>query len=163
MAKTMTLLLSMIIILLNFADIPLSKVGLSVGCAVYNRFIFQFFHVNALHLILNLWCYLSMVFLRKISLLSIIVGFMCGATIPINTMYRLGLYELSYTSVGLSALCYFLFGRVSLQVSNKLHYFSWVAIYIAIGFAIPSSSGFVHLYNFVCGLVIAIIKYRSNG
>lgn len=150
--KTTGLLIVAYILLSSMIYVPdWSVVGVSIGCDFLQRIGYSFFHASFLHAAINAWCFVSILFLYKVTWLRIIVAYAIAVSVPD--------FVLSSTpTVGLSAVCFVLLGSITFQVKRKLYYNVCMALYIAIGFLFPLVNGWLHLYSYVAGLIVGFIN-----
>lgn len=133
-----------------------TRVGIFVNCNLFNRWIFHFFHASAFHAIINSWCLLAVVFSCNLSLRHFFTAYFIAALAPDIVLSHI-------PTVGLSAICYALFGLLTWQVRNKLHFASCSLIYIAAGLAAnlilpaPAVNVYIHLYSYLAGLVVGLL------
>lgn len=134
-------------------------VGLYRGCSMIGRCVYHIFHASIWHALLNLWCFLSIVFIYHVRWLRIIAAYIMAASVP-------SLLLSDTPVVGLSAVCYALLGLHFSSVSSgrRIPYLIHIALYLCVGFILPAVSGFVHLYCFVFGLLMALLNtpYRCS-
>lgn len=118
------------------------------GCAFRNRFLYHFFHVSAIHCLMNVWCLLAVAFTFNIAVSDIVVAFVCASFTPIMW---------DEPTVGLSGICFVLLGRFSYLVEHKVYYHSYMAAFILLGMLIPSVNGIIHLYCYIAGLLYGLL------
>lgn len=159
-AKTASLALSAGVIILYFCGIDIEQYGICVESSFLQRVSFHFFHASLLHALMNVWVFLSVVFLFDISLASIITAFAIGSLFPCDSMYSIwpSMESLLLPTVGLSGVCYALMGRVAFMVQRKLYYQLWLWFYIGIGFLFPNVNAWIHLYCFLAGIGIGFLN-----
>lgn len=155
-----------VVIVLRLLAVPSTEVGLYVGAPWWHRLTYQFFHAGWIHLAVNCWALLCIVFLYEIDLkmllgaLAAAASFPCGLLAPLYSTPML-------TTIGLSGMCYALLGRYSFGVKRKLYYQLWWAFFIGIGFFFPSVNAILHLYCYLCGLLLALLNkpftYEERG
>ena len=69
MEKVTTLIIAIVTVCLSFFSVwDWEVVGVYVGCDLYGRILYPFFHANLLHATLNAWCLLSIVFIYDIKI-----------------------------------------------------------------------------------------------
>lgn len=141
--KTAALVAVLIMIILHLFDIPVSAVGLSSESPAYTRFTYQFFHAGWLHLVVNMWALLTVVFYYRTNWLMIFVSYLISATVPASDI----------PAIGLSGMLFALYGFVSIQSSNKRLFHLWVAAFIAAGFFINGIGSFIHLHCYILSLL----------
>ena len=156
-AKTSALAMVAMAIILQLFSIPTGNVSLSIDAPWWHRLTYHFFHANILHLIVNCWALLCIVFIYNIQSPMLVSAFIIAALYPcesLNFLYPEGMLP----TIGLSGICYALLGRYSLSVERKLYYNLWWAFFIGIGFLSPYSNAWLHLYCYLCGVVIAALN-----
>lgn len=146
--------LSIIMSLLHIAD--WHSVGIYSHCPFYCRLIYPFFHANIFHALLNCWCFIAVVFIYDITILRLLIAYIIAVTFPIDFVSSLA--HSSSVTVGMSGVIYTLFGSISFNVERKLHYQSLMLFYVCIGFIMPGTNALIHLYCYICGLVIALLN-----
>lgn len=146
--------LSIVMSFLHIAD--WHTVGIYSHCPLYCRLIYPFFHANILHVLLNSWCLIALIFIYDITMLRIAIAYIIAVTFPIDSISDL-IHSTSVT-IGMSGMIYALFGSISFEVKNKLHYQSLMFFYICIGFVVPGANALIHLYCYLCGLIIALLN-----
>ena len=160
LSRTSALSLAAIVLLIYiFADVELSEVGIMQGVTFCNRLTYSVFHASFLHAFMNIWCLLSVVFMYRISLWSLLMAFAVAISFPVDTLHSiLPLYSLTIPSVGLSGVCFALMGRISFMVRRKWYYQAWLAFYIILGFIFPNTNGWLHLYCYLMGVFVAFLN-----
>lgn len=118
-------------------------IGWSAGSPAYTRFLYQFFHVSWLHVLLNSWAFVSVVFLCDFSLVKILLAYVASASMPAPEI----------STIGFSGVCFALFGMASFLSANKLRFHFWIAIYILIGWFFNANAT-LHLYCYLAGLLV---------
>ena len=157
-AQAASLLLVAAAIVLHCIPVPVSEVGLYPGAPFLHRLVYPLFHASWLHLVVNCWALLCVVFLYQITLPMMISSFVIAASYPIGALLFLYGGTVAPT-VGLSGLIYALLGRYSWLFScerkRRLFYHSWFAFFIGLGFFFPQSNAWLHLYCYLCGVILA--------
>lgn len=125
-------------------------VGVTDGCDIFQRLCYPFFHSSLLHAIANAWCFVSILFLYNVSWRRMAAAYVIAVTVPDFTLT-------SIPTVGLSAVCFALFGLIAFQVKRKLYYNGCMALYITLGFIFPLVNGWIHLYCYAAGLFVGFI------
>jgi membrane associated rhomboid family serine protease len=149
--KTAVLILTALLILFYLlADVG-KTIGLHAGCSWGCRLAYPFLHASLLHVLGNCWCLLSLVFIYDVSWLSLLLAYVVAITYP-------DAFLSSANIVGLSGCVFFLFGRVALQVQRKLYYQCCMLSFIGIGFLFTNVAGWLHLYCYAVGLVVALLN-----
>lgn len=128
-----------------------AEIGIYNGCNISCRMIYPFYHANLIHAALNIWCFLSIVFIYDISFWRLCIAYMAAISVPSIALF-------STPTVGLSGVVFALFGSISFEVERKTYYQLWMLIYIISGFLFPNTNVWIHLYCYIAGLVIAILN-----
>lgn len=118
------------------------------GAPFVNRFLYHFFHASFLHYAINAWCLLSIAFTFEITVADLVVGFLGASLIPVTWQTP---------TIGLSGLCFVLFGRFSYCVQKKLKYHSYIGACIALGLLMPGVNGIIHLFCYAVGLIYGLL------
>lgn len=151
--KSIALLLSIFLFGTSFIYIhDWYAVGIFPHCTLLQRLSYSFFHASFIHALINIWCFLSVIFLYNLSWHRLLVSYIIAAAAPDFVLPPV-------PTVGLSALCYALLGLVMFQVKRKLYFNIIVVIYISIGFLFPLVSAWLHLYSYIAGLFVGAITY----
>ena len=138
--KAFALILSIILIALSFLS---AHYGVFPHCPVQNRFLYSFFHINFLHSLVNVWCFLQIVFLYDISFRYVLLSYIVAVIYPVNLLSLL--IPITLPTVGFSAICFCLMGIISWSVKKKVFYHAWVFLFIFIGLLFPVSNFILHL------------------
>lgn len=172
-AKTAALVLTAVImsisIICSLNGYAVDNVGISKDTSVIARFAYSFFHASVVHALLNCWCLLSVVFIYNIPLSYIAIAYIIAVTYPVGTLCALlGNGAAPVPTVGLSAVCFALFGMVAFKVKRKLYFHTWVLSFIAVGFILPylcslcglsvaTPDNILHIYCYVAGLIVGFL------
>lgn len=148
-AKIISLLISIFIVYIYIADCLAD--GIYAGCRLSCRFLYPFYHANLLHVALNVWCFLSVIFMYDISLFRLTLAYIIAISIPSFCLSDI-------PTVGLSGVVYALFGSISFEVQRKVYYQLWMFAYIILGFLSHNTNGWVHLYCYTAGVIIALLN-----
>lgn len=149
--KTSGLLISISAVVASLIFVPdWTFVGVWSGCGIVQRLCYSLFHASLLHAVLNAWCFLSVVFLYKIKMWQLIIAYTIAVSVPDFVL-------LTIPTVGLSAVCFALFGIIAFQVKRKIYYNVYMAAYITIGLIFPQVNGWLHLYSYVAGLLVGFL------
>lgn len=156
--KIAALVVGVGLILLSFVGISnIQSIAICSGCGLIPRLLYPFFHVNLLHVLLNVWCLLSLVFMYDITWRRLLVSYLVAATIPVDTLGTF-LSSMNTPTIGLSGIVYFLFATISFEVVRKYYYQSWMVFYLIVGFFFPNMNAWLHLYCYVAGLIYALLN-----
>lgn len=151
-AKSATLLTAAVVLLMSLTYIPdWSMVGVADSAALTARLVYPFFHASFLHAAVNVWCLLSIVFIHDVSLWRLLAAYVAAVLVP-------GFLLSDVPTVGLSCVCYFLLGSLLFEVERKMWFLFCMAIYIAVGFLLPSVNALVHLYGYLAGLMVGMLN-----
>ncbi len=156
--KAAALWLSLILICVAVVHADWHSVGLYAGGPWWGRLSYMFFHANLLHAALNCWCLLSVVFLYEVRWSRLLLAAAIAASVPAAW---LGAWfaSLLTPTIGLSGMVYALFGLLSFDVRRRWYYQCCMALYLALGFALPNSSAAVHLWCYLLGLLCAAARH----
>ncbi|MCF0202155.1 MAG: hypothetical protein HUK08_02205 [Bacteroidaceae bacterium] len=142
------------------------RLALFDGCPLVNRLLYHHFHANLLHLLLNMWCFLSCVLFVRVRAGHIALAFLIASATP-------PLYTGATPIIGLSGVCYALLGIISRYAVNKKQYhfsvlltilcpalLSWLGV-------IGGLANGVHLWSYTTAAAISSIsvllkKRRDN-
>ncbi|MFR9541408.1 MAG: rhomboid family intramembrane serine protease [Rikenellaceae bacterium] len=131
--------------------------GIYPQCSLLGRMSYSFFHANMIHAALNVWCLLSIVFIRNVSIWRLLLSYLIACSVPIEFINSL-VGGCSAPTVGLSGVVFALFASISFNVVKKFEYQAWMAFYILIGFLSPSVNAWLHLYCYIAGFILALIN-----
>lgn len=149
--KTAGLLIASFVLVSSVIYVPdWTAVGVSRDCNLLPRLGYSFFHASFLHAALNVWCFLSVLFLYNVSWRRLAVAYIIAATVPDFCLSAV-------PTVGLSAVCFALLGSIAFQVRRRLYYNGCMALYISLGFLFPLINGWIHLYSYVAGLLVGLL------
>lgn len=132
------------------------SVGIYAHAPLAGRLLYPFFHSGVLHAALNAWCLLSLAFLYNVTWKRMIVAYFIAVTVPVDTLGSFLPFD--NPTVGLSGVVYVLFGSISFEVLRKRYYQCWMLFYIGIGFFMPNTNAWLHLYCYLCGFVVALLN-----
>lgn len=155
-AQVSTLVYVAVILGLCFIHIPESTTGIYEDCHFYGRLLYPFFHASFLHALLNAWCLLSIIFIYPVSSWMLLGAYIISASFPVGLFASL--YDASLPTIGASGICYALIGRLSFVVRRKLLYQSWALFFLCIGFFLPYANAWLHLYCYLCGLILGLLN-----
>ena len=128
------------------------------GCQgwCYRRLTYHFFHANALHLFLNLWCFLSCVFLADMSAGRLFAAYLIACTAPALS---------PVPTVGFSGVCFALLGFVMWQSKNKLEYNAYVLLGVVLPLVVVphAVNNLLHLYCYAVAVMVAHPRPLRGG
>jgi len=128
-----------------------SAVSLYNGGPLIARGFYPLFHASLLHALLNTWCFLSIVFIYKVSCGNIAMAYIIAMFAPPCAIY-------DTPTVGFSVVCFALLGMLLFKVRHRVYYLLCLAPYIALGFLIPYVNGAIHLYAFIAGAFVGLLN-----
>lgn len=154
--KIAALLLSLAMAVFAFAPVPPEDVGVYAGCHVWGRLTYHFFHAGIVHLLLNLWCFLSCVFLADVSAGALAAAFAVACSVPVLS---------PVPTVGLSGVCYALLGFIMLKAVDKIRY----NVYILFSILLPvlilphAVNSVVHAWCYAVAAAAGAVKLRIKS
>ena len=121
----------------------------------YCRLTYSFFHANALHLILNIWCFLSCVFLADVSFGKLLAAYIIACTAPVFS---------PVPTIGFSGVCFALLGFIQWQSRSKLSYNISVLSCIALPLLLlpHSVNSLLHAYCYAVAIIIGLLSQLSQ-
>ncbi len=152
-AKGLTLLAALMCVGMLFVSPGTEEVALMPSAPWCHRIVYMFCHANMLHLGMNLWALLYLVFLFGADIWMFLAALLAAATVP---SVLIG----GEPVVGLSGVVFFLLGGIADIVRSKRKYLLSNLGFIAMGLVLPHIAWGVHLWCFVCGLVYAYGKCK---
>lgn len=147
-AKIVTLIVAVVLIVLYCFGVG-ETWGVFRGCNPTNRLLYHFAHSSVLHMGINVWCFVCLVFAFDLPLSALLVAYVIAACTPLWW---------DTPTIGLSAVCYALMGMQSTHSCNKLRYHSFVSVALLAGLLMPHVNGVIHLYSYVAGVLFGIVK-----
>lgn len=165
--KVAALLLSLAMFILLFTDVSPYDVGIYAhACAsqyshlayqpYLSHFTYSFFHANALHLILNVWCFLSCVFLADISAGKLLAAYIIACTAPVFS---------PVPTIGFSGVCFAMLGFIQWQSRNKLSYnVSVISCIVLPLLLLPHSvNSLLHAYCYASAIIVGLLSQLSQS
>lgn len=155
--KSTALVLAGLILLFSLASVfyggpECIAIGVFRGASWLSRLGYSFFHASFLHASLNAWCFLSIIFIYEVSWRRLLMAYLIAVCVP-----DFILSPSFCPTVGLSAVCFALFGLIAFSVRRKLYYHFCMALYIFFGFLFPFVNGWIHLYSYLAGLLVGLL------
>lgn len=151
-AKTAALLSAAVIILISLIYVPdWTVIGVAKDSNLATRFVYSFFHTSIIHALINIWCFLSIMFLYDLSMWRLIIAYLVAVAVPEFVLTDV-------PTVGLSCICYFLLGSLIFDVKHKINFTICIVSYIAIGFLFQSVNPLIHLYGYLAGLLVGLLN-----
>ncbi|MBQ7462418.1 MAG: rhomboid family intramembrane serine protease [Bacteroidaceae bacterium] len=176
--KTAALVLTAICLVAYVAmPLPLlQKVGICEDCSILARFAYPFFHASFIHMAINCWCLLSVVFIYDTPRSYIIIAYIIAISFPVGTLSAIvpDAFPSAIPTVGLSGIDYALLGMVSFQVKRKLYYHAWILSFVFIllifnhlcsfcGYSVATPNNLLHIYCYVAGLLVGFLNSPAHG
>lgn len=165
--KVAALLLSLAMLVLLFTDVSPYDVGLYVHTGTpycfhlayqpyLSHFTYHFFHANALHLILNIWCFLSCVFLADASAGKLFAAYIIACTAPALS---------AVPTIGFSGVCFAMLGFIQWQSRNKLSYnVSVISCIVLPLLLLPHSvNSLLHAYCYIVAVIVGLLSQLSQS
>ena len=151
-AKTIGLILAVVVLALEFVcNVDWSVVGICKGAQLTERLCYSLIHASLIHVAVNTWCLLSVIFIYDINWQKLAVAYLAAVFVP-------DLFLSVTPTVGLSTVCYSLLGMAAFQTKRKLIYNTCIAIYILMGFLFPAVNAWLHLYGYLVGLLVGVLN-----
>lgn len=139
--------------------LPVDAGGVCSGCGMKERLTYHFFHANVFHALINVWALLVVVFYYDVALWKLLAAYAIAALVPSMILS-------DTPTVGLSGLCWALFGMISFNVVRRWYWQAWMAAFLALGMIIPNIHGLLHLYCYLAGLLVGVldmpVKRKKN-
>lgn len=154
-AKTVSLILVVIVLVLACVVPSGLNFGLAPGGSLAGRLAYPFLHANILHAALNCWCLLSLVFLYDLGLWYLVLGYLAAVSVPALLVPGL--------TLGLSGVCFFLIGRCAFLVTRRLYYNFWAVAFMVLGFAFPNCAAWLHVYCYALGFLVGWLNSPVRG
>ncbi len=157
--KVTTLLLALFLIVLSvIGTVDWYSVGIYAGSPWTGRGLYPFFHASVFHAILNAWCLCCVMFIYDITVWRLLLAYIVAVTYPVDTVTQL--FSLPITpTVGISGCLFFLLGSIAFEVRRRLYYQTWMFFYLIVGFFLPYTNAWIHLYCYLCGIILSLLNY----
>lgn len=139
------------------------EVGIAQGAGLIQRLTYHFFHANISHIAMNVWTFLSLLFLFDISIKKLTMAYIISCTFPVDTIATLATSYPKLPTVGLSGVIYALLGIVSYDVAKPKEYQASIILSLILGFMFPKINGWIHLYCYVAGLSLATLNRLTHN
>lgn len=165
--KVAALFLSLVMLVLLFTDVSPYDVGLYVHTGTpycshlayqpyLSHFTYHFFHANALHLTLNIWCFLSCVFLADVSAGKLFAAYIIACTAPALS---------AVPTIGFSGVCFAMLGFIQWQSRNKLSYnVSIISCIVLPLLLLPHSvNSLLHAYCYAAAVIVGLLSQLSQS
>lgn len=139
-----------------FSGIPNETVGIAGGCGWYCHFTYQFFHASWLHLAVNCWALLCLVFYYETPMKDLAIAFVSSASVPTSLIPS----PEGVVTIGVSGVVFALMGMLAFSVRRRVFYNAWIIGFIVLGFFFKSCNSWLHLYCYAAGFAVALLRRR---
>lgn len=140
-AKTAALLIAAVAVAVAVATLPFAVATLPAVVLLW-----PLYHACWVHLGLNVWCLLVLVWRMHCDVAMIFAALVIAWAFP---------YEVfSVPTVGLSGVCWAMIGMLSPRVRQPEVWFTYISVYLAIGFLLPGVNAWLHAWCFVWGWLL---------
>lgn len=151
-AKGLALLTALMCVGMLAVSPDIDAVCLAKDAPLWHRAAYMFCHANILHLGMNLWALLYLVFLFRVDIWMFLAALLAAATVPDALIGE--------PAVGLSGAVFFLLGGIADSVGGKCRYLLSNFCFILLGLVLPHIAWGIHLWCFLCGLIYAYGKCK---
>lgn len=152
-ARASALSLVAIALALFLSPITPAEAGLAPSSPWFTHLTYSLIHVSAIHLALNAYALLYVVFLFHIS-----PARLAGALL-IASAYPKEITPIDCPTVGLSAIIFALLASLSWDIHNGLYFQAVNISNLIIGFFVPGMDPYVHIFAYILGLGLgALVK-----
>ena len=129
--------------------------GITNDSSWTHRLSYHFAHASLIHVSLNAWCLLSIVFTFDVPMAYLLWAYALASSCPCSMIGE-------QPTVGMSGICFCLLGMVSWQ-AKKLRYHMCIALFIAIGYACSilfhiAIGNLLHIYCYVAGVAVGFLN-----
>jgi membrane associated rhomboid family serine protease len=152
-AKGVTLLLALACVAVFVLSPGGAEVGLCRCSQWWRRVVYVFFHGNVVHLGMNVYALLYVVFLFPVGMRLLCCALLAAVSVP-------GVLLGDVPAVGLSGVVFFLLGGILYMVEDRRRYVLTNVGVIALGVLLPNIAWGVHVWCFVWGLVYSFVYGR---
>lgn len=132
----------------------IEDVYLASGVPWWHRVTYMFGHANIVHLGVNVWSLLYIVFLFRVGLWMLLLGMLSASLVPIAFV--------SVPTVGLSGVIFFLLGSITSAVRGKPRYLANNLVLIIFGSFLPNIAWGIHLWCFGCGILYSLCVWMRK-
>ena len=147
-AKDIAILIAVLTMILFITGIGDERT-MQANPTISDRLLYSFTHAGFMHLSTNIWAMLSVIFVFQPHW-----GYMAAAyTIAVLCPSCL----CQTPTVGLSVFIYALFGMMAFRVKDRAFYQLCMAIALTAGCLHPYINGYVHIYAYACGCIVALL------
>ena len=146
--KYFALISSLVMAVVHSLPITLTLHG---GCSLEERMLYPLFHVTWWHLAVNLWCFLSLVFLYGVRWRHLVLAY--GAAVVFPTVLC------PSPTMGLSGVCFALMGLWASKVERKKYYQIYIWGFIAFSALCGGTNTALHVWGFAIGCVLSYIGW----
>lgn len=125
--------------------------GLRHDSTLTARCIYSFLHVSILHAAINSWCLLGLAFGYHIKTWQFVTAYIIAVSAPSFT-------AMDFPTVGLSVICFAIFGIITPTVCNPLRFVAYITPMLIGGFFLPQVNAKIHLYGFIAGVFVGLLN-----
>ena len=136
-----------------WSGLPLS-LGLSAQSQWYTRLTYMLLHGNVIHLLLNIYAIMTMLFLCRVKLLQIIAAFVIAIAVP---------YCGEVPLVGISTFIYALLGMIIMDSDSWKYLLLTNLAVISFSVVLNNISFIAHIDCFALGVIVGFISSRRHG
>lgn len=147
-AKDIAILIAVMTMILFITGIGAERT-MHVNPAISDRLLYSFTHASIIHLLTNIWAMLSAVFVFQPHWGYMIAAYAIAVLCPSHLCHT--------PTVGLSVFIYALFGMMTFRVKERGLYQLCMAIALITGCLHPYINGYVHIYAYACGFIVALL------
>lgn len=154
-AKNLAIILAIAVLTVSTL-LPPTAANLVPGADIYSRLLAPMLHASVLCALLNCWCLTGAVFLYELPLGALLGAYLCAVCIPDFCL------SAELPTVGLSVVCYFLFGYAAPRARRVVAYNLIMLLYILLGY-LPAIFGhqlvnvLAHIYGYLTGVLAALL------
>lgn len=152
-AQALTLLVVLLCLGMLVVSPDMDNVSLIKDAPWWRRVVYVFCHANVVHLGMNVWAILYLVFLFRVDIWMLLLAVLSAMVVPDILIGNV-------PTVGLSGVVFFILGGIVNIVSNKYKYLLSNFVFIAMGLVLPHIAWGIHLWCFLCGLIYAYGKCK---
>lgn len=121
------------------------------GCSLADRLLYPFFHAGACHLIVNLWCFLALVFQYRVSWADVFIAYALAVAFPTALC--------PLPTMGLSGVCFALMGLCAFRVQRKARFQCYVWGFILFSSLFGTVNTWLHVWCFSLGNALSLAEF----
>lgn len=136
-------------------DVAIS-LGVQNDCGVLNHILYSLFHYNEMHLFLNIYVILSVVFFHNVNIFKFCFALIAAMLLPSEA-------ALDSVCIGSSVFAYALIG-IEVMISDEWKKFAYLNLFIiSIGTLFNNIAVLPHFWGFGCGCLYGILTAKRYG